>query len=106
MAAVGFGWATGQSVRYLRGGGIHYTYNLAVGEGKGVARAHKTKQAGGGAEGGGGYTYSLAGGEGKGVARENTGLNTHRKGGGGRSRASTQYICTNRAPFLFGFTAF
>ena len=48
MAAVGFGWATGQSVRYLRGGGIHYTYNLAVGEGKGVARAHKTKQAGGG----------------------------------------------------------
>ena len=49
MAAVGLGWATGQSVRYLRGGGcIHYTYNLAVGEGKGVARAHKTKQAGGG----------------------------------------------------------
>ena len=58
--------------------------------------------------GGGVYIQpSGGGGVGKGVARENTGLNTHRKGGGGgRSRASTQYICTNRDSFLFGFTAF
>ena len=52
MAAVVFastavgGYGTECTLR--EGGGIHYTIHLAVGEGKGVARAHKTKHAGGG----------------------------------------------------------
>ena len=49
---------------------------------------------------GGGYTIYIqpsGGGEGKGVARENTGLNTHRKGGGREiARINTIYMYKQR----------
>ena len=69
-----------------------------MGEGKGVARAHKTKQAGGGAEGGGGVYIQPSGWGG-----ERGGERKHRtkytqEGGGGReiARINTIYMYKQR----------
>ena len=56
--------------------------------------------------GGGIYIQPSGGGGERGGERKHRTKYTQEGGGGGRLRTSTQYLCTNRAPFLFGFTTF